>query len=119
MTTAPAEARVRAEPAGSRPLPMAIAVLGLPPTTADDARHAARLDLALLAYKLGYFVVDILEVSPDADPAGYRRIERLAEQIDADAFVCRGAVDRPRLDQVADRIHMVIRCAAPFAEVIA
>lgn len=64
MTTLHPEPRLgRLAPHGIPPLPMAVGVLALPPTT-DDHRNAARLDLALSAYKLGYFVVDTIEVTP-------------------------------------------------------
>ena len=105
------EGRRRVEPSGVQPLPMAIAVLALVETVSEDVRRSARLDLALHAYKLGYFVVDVLEVTSDTDAGGYGWVEALAEQTDADALVCSGPLDRGRLEAVADRSHMTIRVA--------
>ena len=64
------EGRRRVEPSGVQPLPMAIAVLALVETVSEDVRRSARLDLALHAYKLGYFVVDLLEVTSGTDAGG-------------------------------------------------
>ena len=105
------EVRRRVEPSGVQPLPMAIAVLAMVETVSEDVRRSARLDLALHAYKLGYFVVDVLEVRSDADADAYGWVEELAEQTDADALVCSGPLDRGRLEAVADRSHMTIRVA--------
>ena len=98
--------RRRPEPAGVQPLPMAIAVHALPAAVDDATRHLARLDLVLHAYKLGYFVLDVFEVPPGEPGPLHAWIEVLAEQTDADAFVCRGAVDREWIEAVAARIHM-------------
>jgi hypothetical protein len=116
MTAAQTDVRHRPDPAGAQPLPMAIAVLSLPRATADDARRAARLDLALHAYKLGYFVVDILDTAPDTSASLYGWIETLALQTDADAFICSGPIDRAQIDEIAERAHMVVRAASQPAD---
>jgi hypothetical protein len=115
QTVTPAGVRNRPDPAGAQPLPMAIAVLSLPRATADDVRRAARLDLALHAYKLGYFVVDILDTGPGTSASLYGWIETLALQTDADAFVCSGPIDRAQIDAIAERAHMVVRTASQHA----
>jgi hypothetical protein len=96
-------------------MPFAVGVLGLPATAAEADRRQARLDLSLLAYKLGYFVLDVVDVSPTSDHSAYAWAEALAERTDADAFVILGALDLARPRPVAERVRMVIR--QQFADV--
>jgi hypothetical protein len=100
------------------PSPFAVGVLGLPSGQSAGQRRQSRLELALCGYKLGYFVIDIVEVGgppPDgaADPSGYRLVEALATQTDADAFVVRGPIDLPELQRVAQLVRAVIRFPVP------
>jgi hypothetical protein len=104
---------VEAAEAAARPRPFAIGLLG---PVADGARHGdpreARLQVALTTHALGYFLLDVFEVSP-REPAGYELAEQLARRTDADAFVVRGRVDRDLLSSMADRIRMRIRWSGP------
>lgn len=108
MATSPTSRR--SEQAGPSPLPLAIAVLGPAPGVTEEDHRKARLALALSAYQLGYFVLDIVEVAPGGqDSSGYTWVEALAERTDAAALVIAGAVDMELLDTVADRNRMVVR----------
>jgi hypothetical protein len=106
-----------AEPADrafrSRPWPMAVAVVAVPALAGEAERAEERVAVALLGYKLGYFVLDIIEVPPGVsggDPdGGYARADALARRTDADAFIVRGSVDTDRLRRVADQVRMRIR----------
>ncbi|HEY6795886.1 MAG TPA: hypothetical protein VI248_14495 [Kineosporiaceae bacterium] len=111
MTTTEPETLPRSDPAGAPPLPMAIAVLAIPPDAPQERRRPARLDAALLAYKLGYFLVDIVEVATGDDPSSYAWLEALAQQTEADAFICLGDVDPSRVGKLAAQLRAVVRTA--------
>jgi len=91
---------------GSWPRPFAVGVLA----SDGGRRRRERLDLALDAYKLGYFLLDTVEVH---DRAGYAVAEALAARTDADAFVVRGDVDLPRLERAAADLRMRVCRSAP------
>jgi hypothetical protein len=99
----------RSEPAGTSPLPLAIAVLGLEPDLDVDARRLARVDLALAAQAMGYFVLDIIEVVPGEGLSGYAWVETLARRTDAEALIISGPVDLRALETIADENRMVLR----------
>lgn len=98
--------------------PFAIGVLAVLPDGANPGeawevrRTEERLQVALTAHALGYFLLDVFEIRP-GDAAGYERIEELAVRADADAFVVRGLVDEDVLKPMADRIRMRIRYSGP------
>jgi hypothetical protein len=75
-------------------------------------RTEERLQVALTAHALGYFLLDVFEIRP-GDAAGYERVEELAVRTDADAFVVRGVIDDDMLKPMADRIRMRIRYSGP------
>jgi hypothetical protein len=63
-------------------------------------------------------MVDVVEVSGPALPgaaglSGYRLVEALATQTDADAFVVQGPIDLPELQRVASLVRAVIRFPVP------
>jgi hypothetical protein len=92
--------------AGSWPRPFAVGVLG-PPDADDPVRRSrARLDVAMDAYKHGYFLVDTIETSGAG--TGYLAAELLAGRTEADALVVRGRVDDDWLCSVADRHGLVV-----------
>jgi hypothetical protein len=77
------------------PKSFAIGVLGLPPGLPAGRDRRSRLAVTLHGYKLGYFVVDVVEVcdaasTEGAAASGYQMIEDLATQTHADAFVVQG-----------------------------
>jgi hypothetical protein len=92
---------------------LAVAVVAVPALADEDQRSEARIAVTLFAYKLGYFVLDVIEVTPgvgSGDPGGgYSTAERLARRTDADAFVLRGSVDIQQLRLTADMVRMRIR----------
>jgi hypothetical protein len=88
------------------PRPFAVGVLALAPTTNSPGRTNARLDLALDTYKLGYFLVDTIEI--DAHGTGYLAAELLVSRTTPDALVTRGPVDTDWLHALADRHPLVI-----------
>ncbi|MDQ1289376.1 MAG: hypothetical protein QG622_2942 [Actinomycetota bacterium] len=98
--------------------PFAIGVLAVQPdeSSPDESwevrRTEERLQVALTAHALGYFLLDVFEIWP-GDAAGYERVEELAIRTDADAFVVRGVVDEEVLKPMADRIRMRIRYSGP------
>lgn len=108
-TSASTSASRRGESSGGSSLPLAIAVLGLEPATSDEARRLLRVDLALIAYGMGYFLLDIVEVTAGEGPAGYAWIETLAQRTDAEALVISGMVDRALLETIADDNRMAVR----------
>jgi hypothetical protein len=77
-------------------------------TDATDraGRATARLELALDAYKLGYFLVDTVEI--DTRGSGYLAAELLVSRTTPDALVTRGAVDDGWCHALADRHRLVI-----------
>lgn len=91
---------------------MAVAVRAVPPEEPDAVRRAVRLELALLAYEFGYFLLDVVEVTGAGEDAAYDWVEEIARRTDADAFIVDGPVDRARLKAVADADRMVIRVLA-------
>jgi hypothetical protein len=92
--------------AGSWPRPFAVGVLALPDPQDAAGRSQGRLDVALDAYKLGYFLLDTIETGPDG--VGYLTAELLAARTGADAVVARGPVDGDRLSGMADRHRLVV-----------
>jgi hypothetical protein len=70
-------------------------------------RAAARLDLALDAYKLGYFLVDTIEIDPQG--TGYLATELLVSRTTPDAPITAGPVDTDWLHALADRHRLAIR----------
>jgi hypothetical protein len=91
----------------SWPRPFAVGVLALAAPTAGAGRASARLDLALDAYRFGYFLVDTIEV--DTHGSGYLAAELLVRRADPEALVVRGPVDMDWLNALADRHRLVIR----------
>lgn len=91
------------------PLPLAVGVLGDPHLTDRARLREARLDLALLAHELGYFLLDIVDVTAGPGDEAYEQVVWLAERTDAEAFVIHGEIDRARVEAVAERRRMVIR----------
>jgi len=91
---------------GTLPRRFAVGVLALGPVDAAR-RSAARLDLALDAYKLGYFLLDTVETTPAG--TGYLAAELLLARSGADAIVARGPVDRDWLYAIADRLGLAVR----------
>jgi hypothetical protein len=108
-TTMLSDTRQHLTPESTPPLPLAIGVLSLPNATTQEDRRLARLSLALDAYKLGYFIIDILDITPGTDTSGYAWAKTLAQRTDADAFVCAGNICSEQLMPIANEIRMVIR----------
>jgi hypothetical protein len=120
MTTATATATTvqdtqprRLDPSAARPWPLAIGVLGMPATIGVPDARVARVDLALHAYKLGYFLLDTLQVTSAPDAATRRWLEALARQVEADAFICAGPVDQGWVTELADLLRIVVRTVEP------
>lgn len=90
-------------------LPTAVGVLALQDPLAEADRRQARLVVALAAYELGYFLLDVIEVPAGIGGPGYDWIESLASRTDADALLVSGPVDHGLLGGIARRIRMVIR----------
>jgi hypothetical protein len=88
------------------PRPFAVGVLALGATPSGPDRTAARLDLALDTYKLGYFLIDTIEI--DAHGTGYLAAELLVSHATPDALVARGPVDNDWLHALADRHPLAI-----------
>lgn len=91
---------------GSWPRPFAVGVLALTAPPNGAGRTVARLDLALDAYKLGYFLVDTVEI--DARGTGYLATELLVSRAAPEALVTRGPVDTAWLHALADRHRLMI-----------
>jgi hypothetical protein len=83
-----------------------VGVLALAAVESGTDRTAARLDLALDAYKLGYFLIDTIEI--DAYGTGYLAAELLVSRTTPDALVTRGRLDTDWLHALADRHPLVI-----------
>ena len=88
------------------PRPFAVGVLALTTTTHGPNRTTARLDLALDTYKLGYFLIDTIEI--DAHGTGYLAAELLVSRTTPDALVTRGRVDPDWLHALADRHPLLV-----------
>jgi hypothetical protein len=95
--------------AGTWPRPFAVGVLALLVTAEGAARRAGRLDVAMDAYKFGYFLIDTVEAGRDGE--GYLVAEMLAARTGADALVARGPVDLERLADIADRHRLLVRAS--------
>lgn len=91
---------------GSRSRPLAVGVLALHPSDAAQ-RSAARVKLTLDAYRLGYLLLDTVEITPAG--TGYLAAELLIARTGAGAVVVRGPVDRDWLHAVADRHGLDVR----------
>jgi len=93
----------RVDPAASPPWPLAVGVLLTPRETAVRVRADRRLRVALDTYRLGYYLLDLLEVDPDADASPARallpgqsvwaQVEDLVARSGADVLVI--AADTP------------------------
>ncbi|HET9657701.1 MAG TPA: hypothetical protein VFP72_20285 [Kineosporiaceae bacterium] len=83
------------------PRPFAVGVLAVGAGLSHPDRSAARLDLALDTYKLGYFLIDTIEI--DTHGTGYLAAELLVSRTTPDALVVRGPVDADWLHALADR----------------
>jgi hypothetical protein len=92
---------------GSPILPFAVGVLALAEPTDSTGRVLARLDLALDTYKLGYFLLDIIEISTHG--TGCLATELLVSRATPDALVTRGPLDTDWLNALANRHRLVIR----------
>jgi hypothetical protein len=92
---------------GSSPLPFAVGVLALAGPMDGRGHALARLDVALDAYTLGYFLLDIIEI--DARGTGCLATELLVSRAEPDALVTRGPVNTDWLNALADRHGVVIR----------
>ena len=88
------------------PRPFAVGLLALGGGASGPDRSAARLDLALDAYKLGYFLIDTIEI--DGYGTGYLAAELLISRTTPDALVTRGRVAADWLHAQADRHPLVI-----------
>lgn len=97
-----------------RPRPLALGVVRAVPNAAAKDRNEIRVALALFANEEGYALIDIFEVAGDTlrDEPVLRGVAELAEQTDAEALIVFGAVDRARVEEIADRVRMVVREAA-------
>jgi len=93
------------------PCPFAIGVLRSSSCGELTFPRSDRFNVALDAYKLGYFLLDTIEVGPDG--AGYDELERFAVRTGAEAFVVRGPVERARLDELAGRLDMPVHALTP------
>ena len=89
-----------------RPRPFAVGVLALGANPSGPDRTAARLDLALDTYKLGYFLIDTIEI--DDHGTGYLAAELLVSHATPEALVARGPVDADWLHAIADRHPLAI-----------
>ncbi len=94
----------RAPDAWPRPFAVGILAFAAPPDGAG--RSTARLDVALDAYKLGYFLIDTIEI--DAYGTGYLAAELLVSRTTPDALVTRGRIDPDWLRALTDRHPLVI-----------
>lgn len=89
------------------PRPFAVGILALETAVKGTGRTAAaRLDLALGAYRLGYFLIDTLEI--DSHGTGYLAAELLVSHAAPDALVTWGSVDTGWLNALADRHPVTI-----------
>ena len=97
------DALSQVDSAGSPPWPLAVGVLLTPRETAVRVRADRRLRVALDAYRLGYFLLDLLEVDPNIDASRARglrpgssawaQVEDLVARSGADVLVI--AADSP------------------------
>jgi hypothetical protein len=83
------------------PRPFAVGVLGVGAEVAGPERSSARLGVALDTYKLGYFLIDTVEI--DALGTGCLAVELLVSRTTPDALVVHGSVDSDWVQAVADR----------------
>lgn len=79
-------------PAASPPWPLAVGVLLLPDGVPAASRAEHRLVLALGAYRIGYFLLDLVEVDAarrSSSVSGWVAVERIVRRAGADALVIR------------------------------
>jgi hypothetical protein len=81
------------DPAASPPWPLAVGVLLLPDGVSGASRAEHRLVLALDAYRIGYFLLDVVEVhavgSSVPRACDWVAVERIVRRAGADALVVR------------------------------
>ena len=70
--------------------------------------RALRLALSLRAAREGYAVAEVFQLRRSRDEAVYDRAEQLAVDLDAQAVFIMGAVDRGRVDELAERARLVV-----------
>jgi hypothetical protein len=92
------------------PRPLCIGIVQVAASLTRAQRAQARIDLALRANEEGYALLETFEVDlgPSRDDATYAGVERLAEQVDAQALVVSGAVDRARVEEMAERVRLMV-----------
>lgn len=94
-----------------RPVPpLAVGLMQAAPHATQAERTQVRIALALAAARHGYALVETYETSGNVvmDEVALREMEALAIRLDADAVVYAGEVDRPRVEEVAARVRMVV-----------
>jgi hypothetical protein len=91
--------------------PLAVGILRAERYASVSTRSRMRVALALFANDEGYALAETFEVDGNAmrDEATMRGVAELAERLDAEALIVSGAVDRKALEEIADRVRMVIR----------
>lgn len=99
------EGRKRRESEG-RPRPFAVGILAPGASTTGLDRTAVRLDLALDAYQLGYFLIDTIDI--DTRGTGYLAAELLVSHTNPEALLTHGPVNTDWLRSLADRHPMAI-----------
>jgi hypothetical protein len=73
--------------------------------------ETGRLEVAMAAYVLGYFLVDTVQVSDGRDLTGpgWARVRRLAVATEADALLLHGPVDPAAVEPFAAELRLVAR----------
>ena len=95
----------------SRPLEVGVVHAGAHAQLLE--RTEARIALALFANDEGYALAETFEVDGNAvrDEVTLQAVSALAERLDAEALIVSGPVDRDSVQEIADRVRMVVRLA--------
>jgi hypothetical protein len=92
------------------PRPVALALVHFAEYVTDRERRDARIALPLRANDQGYALAEMFEIDPRRfrEQAILEAFEELAERLDASHVFVVGAVDRDRVEAIAERVRMTV-----------
>ncbi|MBI3686205.1 MAG: hypothetical protein HY241_02490 [Actinobacteria bacterium] len=113
----PGEAAAPGEPVAWRGHPFGIGVLAVARRMDPTVRSEERVAVAVAAARIGYFLLDTVEVDVNGADGGppvgavVARLRALAVRTQAEAFFVRGPLDWALLEPMADELRIVIHDA--------
>ena len=99
-----------ADPSSRWVRPVAVGLVRHPPGTGDARRRRVRIEQALRADEEGYALADIVEIDDVIlrEDGALLVVEGMAVRFDAYAVLVTGAVDRARVEDLAERLRLLL-----------